>query len=77
MAPAAVIDVVLCPTCESPALPSSTVCGECGERLVPPTPFGRPALAKIPRCRNVDDVGRPCGVCGVCTIELYDNGRPL
>lgn len=72
-----VVDVVFCPTCESPALPSSTVCGECGERLVPPTPFGPPPLAKIPRCKQPAGDGRPCGVCAVCTIALYDSGAAL
>lgn len=28
-------EYVVCPTCDNPNLPSSSVCGECGERLTP------------------------------------------
>lgn len=71
MAPV-LVDVVVCPTCDSPNLPSSTVCGECGEHMVPPTPPELHPIARLPRCS--------CGgqdVCIVCVIALYDAGLPL
>ena len=63
----AVYEVVMCPVCESPNLPSSTVCGECGERLQP--------VAVDPRAlpaRHGD--GCPCVP---CTLNTYNEGRRL
>lgn len=58
------LEATVCPGCDSPNLPSATVCGECGERLTP-RPVALPARH-----------GADCP-CTACTIALYNEGRAL
>lgn len=65
-----VVEAVLCPGCDQPVLPCSTVCGECGQRLVPPLPFVDEPARVEPHCT--------CGgssLCVHCVIDAYDEGR--
>lgn len=72
-----VVEVVECPNCDAPALPSSTVCGECGHRLVVPAVPARGGDVDT-RCLSV--IGCSCGhtgICTLCVLHLLDNGLPL
>lgn len=71
MTASAVYEVVECVGCESPNLPSSTVCGECGQRLVPPAAPAASGEVVFPVTHGPD-----CP-CVPCTLETYDNGRAL
>lgn len=82
---AVLVAEVLCPGCDSPNLRSSTVCGECGERLFVRHAKVAPAVqaAALPgtvdeRCLGVP--GCTCGyagLCACCVMFLYDNGLAL